>query len=72
MYSFHIIGMKRLILRVDLDAKLSKELKEIREHLGLENYTETIRYLIREKYREIKPTEKSENFVTPVTVQGDG
>jgi len=59
--------MKRLILRVDLDAKLSKELKEIREHLGLENYTETIRYLIREKYREIKPTE---NFVTPVT--GDG
>ena len=70
MYNFHIFGMNRLVLRVDLDRKLAKELKAIKEHLGLETYTETIRYLIHEKYRQIKP-EPEPPSVTGVTSEAE-
>jgi len=67
MYNFHIFGMNRLVLRVDLDRKLARELKAIKQHLGLETYTETIRYLIHEKYRQIKPEPERPEHVTGVT-----
>jgi len=49
--------MSRVVLRVDLDGELVDELVAIKKHLGLKNNTETIRYLIHEKYQEIRKRE---------------
>ena len=56
------------ILRVDLDPELAKDLETVRGHLGLKNDSEVIRYLIREKARELR---RAEN-VTPVTAEVEG
>jgi len=52
------------ILRVDLEPDLAEDLEKVRKHLGLRNESEVIRFLIREKAREIQP-------VTPVTAEGE-
>ena len=56
------------ILRVDLDQELARDLETVKIHLGLKNDSEVIRYLIREKARELR---RAEN-VTPVTTEVEG
>lgn len=55
----------RVVVRVDLDSEGYDDLIAVRNYLGLKNYSEFIRYLIREKAREIK----IEEHVTPVTTE---
>jgi len=52
--------MNQRFIQVGLDPDLLKDLEKIRRHLGLRNDSEVIRFLIREKAREI---------VTPVTAE---
>ena len=56
----------RYAIRVELDPKAFKDLCHVKEWLGLKNYSEVLRHLIREKAREIKELEKRE-AVTAVT-----
>ena len=56
----------RYAIRVELDPKAFKDLCHVKEWLGLKNYSEVLRHLIREKAREIRELEKRE-VVTPVT-----
>ena len=56
----------RYAIRVELDPKAFKDLCHVKEWLGLKNYSEVLRHLIREKAREIKELEKQE-AVTAVT-----
>ena len=56
----------RYSIRVELDPKAFKDLCHVKEWLGLKNYSEVLRHLIREKAREIRELEKRE-AVTAVT-----
>ena len=56
----------RYAIRVELDPKAFKDLCHVKEWLGLKNYSEVLRHLIREKAREIRELEKRE-AVTAVT-----
>ena len=56
----------RYAIRVELDPKAFKDLCHVKEWLGLKNYSEVLRHLIREKAREIKELEKRET-VTAMT-----
>ena len=57
----------RYAIRVELDSKGFKDLCHVKEWLGLKNYSEVLRHLIREKAREIKELEKREETVTAMT-----
>ena len=57
----------RYAIRVELDPKAFKDLCHVKEWLGLKNYSEVLRHLIREKAREIKELEKREETVTAMT-----
>ena len=60
MCIFYIYGMSRIVLRVDLDGELVNELAAVKKHLGLKNNTETIRFLIHEKYMEMRKRKSRE------------
>jgi len=57
----------RYAIRVELDPKAFKDLCHVKEWLGLKNYSEVLRHLIREKAREIKELEKRAETVTAMT-----
>lgn len=40
-------------IRADLNAERSAEFEQIKKELGIESDADAIRYLIREKYREL-------------------
>jgi hypothetical protein len=64
-------GKVKKPIQVFLSRQELRKLEKIRKALGIQKYSEVIRHLINEGYKQIA-SEKSENFVTPVTVQGDG
>ena len=41
------------VLKVELDHNLAKDFEKVRAYLGIKNDSEVIRFLIREKAREI-------------------
>ena len=53
-------------IKVELDREGFQDLQAVKEWLGLKNYSEVLRHLIREKAREIKELQKRE-AVTAVT-----
>ena len=57
----------RYAIKVELDQDGFKDLCHVKEWLGLKNYSEVLRHLIREKAREIKELEKREETVTAMT-----
>jgi len=60
------VSRARYAIKVELDQDGFKDLCHVKEWLGLKNYSEVLRHLIREKAREIKELEKRE-AVTAVT-----
>jgi len=61
-------------IRVELDKTLSRDLELIRKELGLRNYSEVLRVLIKERAeqlrKQIKPEPERPEHVTPVTSEG--
>jgi len=53
---------KELSLRVDLNEPLTKAFKAVKEELMLENNSEVMRTLIREKYKQILKEEQAADF----------
>ena len=53
---------KELSLRVDLNEPLTKAFKVVKEELMLENNSEVMRTLIREKYKQILKEEQAADF----------
>ena len=54
-------------IKVELDREGFQDLQAVKEWLGLKNYSEVLRHLIREKAREIKELEKRAETVTAMT-----
>jgi len=61
------VSRARYAIKVELDQDGFEDLCHVKEWLGLKNYSEVLRHLIREKAREIKELEKKELDVTAVT-----
>ena len=54
-------------IKVELDREGFQDLQAVKEWLGLKNYSEVLRHLIREKAREIRELEKRAETVTAMT-----
>ena len=49
-------------IRVKLSPKLQELFKEVKDHYMLENYSEVVRILIKEKHDEIQAKKKTAEF----------
>ena len=58
--------MSRKLVQVELDSTGIEDLELIRRDLGLKNYSEVLRHLIRNRAKEIRERRQLQN-VTPVT-----
>ena len=63
--------MSRKLVQVELDSTGIEDLELIRRDLGLKNYSEVLRHLIRNRAKEIRERRQLQN-VTPVTTEVEG